>query len=512
VAVYESPITEFIGLMCHAAREDHRVDALPLGAVEKMLVLAVDALHLRIPFLETTVTPRGRMVVCCREAVVADLARDHVRNLKSRYFAVVTDPKPLVCPRPQTAERLEEIVGKSYYAQYDGAARCLVELWKAIGVQGLMLLSILQAGDGGIGLLVADIEFALDAIKGWRERRYCREEALRRLENALDAFRDKRKMIERAREVFAKALMECRNLQAKAMVRRCSPELPAEEFLKLLGELHDLTRKVGHGMIKRQNANAIVSESLMRIRSWSRIGVGDASSTDHGVEPDAGFHDAVYRWLWALAGERRPDELAGRTLAVSGGERPAIAAADIRRFTETMTRLQDEHHTIGKAEIHQWFTRIRTIPKNWWVLLGGALSGTSLEEGDSFFGCFADVRSAVVSSALAVYHLNLRDAALPRDGRLRFGLRIAVGRGTSAVVMDGVDISAAANKMFHLLKSLGGEHAGAATLMLDPTAAATDPGLLEYQVSGGPEQGWVLDHAAIVRDCVGRICAPSGTI
>lgn len=455
--VFESAITEFVGLATHAAQVYYHAPELPLGVLEKMLSVAKHLMRVDLPNMDTVITQRGSQNLIIPEGLVAYQEPLYLRNLKSGYFQQERrGQNTFIKPgkRFQTHGEWASLTGKPYFPQIESATRALVEIWNSVKFEGLMLVDMCRKNDGGLTFLTADLEIAILRVRWF----LAEPEGLRsqprdyrgEFENALDAFRDKHKILVKARELLEKASGECPGLAAQSLLASVIP-LPSDSiFMKMLDELYKVVCEGGRAIFDAApNAMTGLTNAVQRMSCMSQ----EQKFTERGT-PEA-FLTRIYYWLLALSGVSKPDLYTKNAFAVVGGDRPVVAACDLRDFTSKLNTAESRGGTIGKPEICEWFSRVRAVVRNWWLAFGGTLSRTGVEEGDSFFACFQTVGQAVVASAWAVSHLDLLDKCVrgaPVD--LGHAALIGVQKRTDTRVIDGVDVSSAANELFHQIKDV----------------------------------------------------------
>lgn len=512
--IFESKITEFIGLACYLANRYYSVKEIPLGPVEKMLSIAKHLFDIDIPNLETVITPRGSQHLVM-PGLIAYQKPLYIRNLPSRYFTIETrGHSTFLKPTKEFGDSLNILVGKPYFSDFDSCLHALVELWSVIKYNGLMLIDMTRLCDGGIRFLVADLENAVTQLLRYIQGGNHIPSALdyrNRFENALDAFRDKTKVLQNASDLFSRAEAECRSPRVCSLLHRLTPLHTSSVFFALLQELYNLVSDVGRSILANSpDTRDRIHNAIKRFNGWSQQKLAISNTPSENLEQ---FLKSLDAWLLALCGLSRPELYLEKSFSAVGGERPAIAATDFRKFTLKLDNIESKFGTIGTREVYEWFGRVRATVRNWWVVFNGALSATGVEEGDAFFACFPTTKQAIHASALAVCHLELLDScSFGALADLRCSVKIGVEKRTAARIINGVDISTAANDLFHTLGDMEDrceslQHKG--SLLFANSSTLQEYGdLQKYVKETVGENIIILDHEGIAKSLFAKTEKP----
>lgn len=513
--IFEGHCCEFIGLLCYLAERGYRRQGVHLGAVEKMIAIAHDHLDVVIPEVESTIGPRGTLNLYRPSTVVAASQSFYLRDIQSRYFWLETRGRQHFFRLADGfVQNLRLLTARDYYDEYESAGRALVEMWSVIGYSGLMLIDMLAHGDGGIKFLVADLEFALRNAWGFLSAssdsgNVARPDEWRlRFENSLDAYRDKIKAIEESALKLELAKASCTSPKAQVLLTRLKPADAVSPLMGVVQCLYEDVKRVGL-MIFSSEPPEVISGVVRRLRDVvaggeeAKIVVGrDDRETAFRM-----FCEMAERWFRALAGRSRVDEAASRTIANVQGARVYSAVCDIRGFSTRLRESERQHGSLMEPVSVEWFRRICAIVRGWWLLFGGTLSNTAIQEGDLFFASFKHGWQAIEASALAVSHLQMLQRYA--DESTSYEVKVAVGRGEPTVSYDGVDLSTVGNRLFHMTKRLAERKdlaRNAGSILLGHVSLFEDNLTMKAHITEAIDgEGSILDPNAISKSFLARL-------
>jgi hypothetical protein len=424
--------------------------------------MVVASCYLEVPLpIETFVTTRGTQTKHRRGIIAED--SEYTRALRSKHFDV-TERGQHTFFRDSTvfSEELPSLTRKPYYGALDGAARALLEIHKHEHLGGLLLFDLHRLGDGGASFLAADLELAALGLHEFAESRTSLSVAVPRhdprvvIGQALDAYRDKAKVLRDSAGMLGRLRQKCTHPLARRLLSQIRSSPTASPVFAVLKRLYDILYSLSQKLfVSPEDLTAhfaAASRDLEAIVRPARPRPPELRGTGTVAQFFLKFH-SLLRAVSAKVDSSYRDRF---RLSQIGGDRGAVAACDLRKFTRTLEEVETQRGSLKFRDVEQWFARSRAAVHNWWICFGGALSETSQEKGDSFFGAFVDPLDGLWASVLAVAHLNLLQSQLPNESSLLQYRVVIVLNDRSAIVqiIDGVDISPAVNEAFHIMESV----------------------------------------------------------
>lgn len=457
----EHPLTEFIARTCYLAEKYYKEKTLRQGIIEKIISLATqrpDVFGVKIEGIESIVTLRGTVQNFIRSNICAGPEHLPLHLIDSSYFQV--HPKQGFQYTSVFKKKLPLLLRKPYFPIFDSAILSLLEIWSHKKLPLLTYLDMLNERDAGLYYLTSDLEIALksinrvgnsisrDGIKflnsdDFKKRRYT-------FENALDAFRDKRKWAKQANFMIQDCNAKCVDDRSEILLSNTKVvDLEKEPIGFFIYKLHDIICKFGRTLFeKRGSEKQKLQECVAKLQSWTME--DNTTKTDTPIQEvifQFVFH--TYKWIRALSVCHDTAFFEQNSIINKPGRKNYGVAIDIRKFSEISEGIEKEYGTLSheNAPFKGWFRKISSLFQNWFILFDASISETGIREGDRFFAFFSKFEQALFSGSFAMSHLHLLDCFAIDP--LRYEARAVIGKGNLPINIDGIDISTIMNKAFH---------------------------------------------------------------